>query len=193
MGKSKKRAGFGKSVIAVVLLGVCVAFAFAFVGSFIIDRIMYPYSYREIIESEAEAFGVDPLLVAAVIREESKFAPASESHQGAKGLMQIMPSTGQYIAERLGDVNYREEDLFDPETSIRYGTWYLAELHRNFDNNTALVAAAYNGGRGHVQEWIDSGRIDPDNVRVEDIPFAETRLFVERVLGSYEKYKEIYG
>lgn len=190
MARKQKRHRL-RSIVILFLLGVCVVLAVSSAPA--IDRILYPYPYRDIIESDAAQFGVDPLLVAAVIREESKFISQSESHKGAKGLMQLMPSTAQAIADSLNDKTYSEESLLDPEKNILYGTWYLASLQKVFANDIVLVTAAYNGGRGHVQEWIDSGQIDPDNIRLEDIPFKETRDYVGRVMKSYEKYKKYYG
>ena len=106
--------------------------------------------------------------------------------------MQLMPSTAQSIAVSLGDKTYKAEDLLSPEKNIQYGTWYLASLQKVFANNTTLVIAAYNGGRGHVQEWIKSGQIDPNNIRLQDIPFKETQDYVGRVLKSYQKYIKLY-
>jgi len=158
-----------------------------------LEKVIYPYPNQVIIEKYATRYGVDPLFVIAVIREESKFLSKSESHKGAKGLMQLMPSTAQSIAESLGDKTYSEEDLLNPEKNIQYGTWYLASLQKVFANNTTLVTAAYNGGRGRVQEWIKNGQIDPKNIRLQDIPFQETRDYVGRVLQSYQKYNKLYG
>lgn len=157
-----------------------------------LQKIIYPYPHRAIIEKYAAQYGVDPLFVLAVMREESKFLPQSESNKGAKGLMQLMPSTAQYIAESIGDKVYNDDYLLDPEKNIQYGTWYLASLQKLFSNNRTLVIAAYNGGRGHVQEWIKSGQIDPNNIHEEDIPFMETRNYVGRVLNSYQKYIKLY-
>lgn len=157
-----------------------------------LQKIIYPYPHRAIIEKYAAQYGVDPLLVLAVIREESKFFPQSESHKGARGLMQLMPSTAQSIAKSIGDKAYHEEDLLNPEKNIQYGTWYLAHLQKLFSNHRTLVIAAYNGGSGHVQEWIKSGQIDPLNLHQEDIPFKETRDYIGRVLRSYEKYSQLY-
>jgi len=158
----------------------------------ILEKVIYPYPNQAIIEKYAKQYGVDPLFVVSVIREESKFLPQSESHKGAKGLMQLMPSTAQSIAVSLGDKTYKAEDLLSPEKNIQYGTWYLASLQKVFANNTTLVIAAYNGGRGHVQEWIKSGQIDPNNIRLQDIPFKETQDYVGRVLKSYQKYIKLY-
>ncbi len=157
-----------------------------------LERIFYPFPHRTIIEEYATQYGVDPLLVAAVIREESKFFPKSTSPKGAKGLMQLMPNTAKAIAESIGDKTYSEDKLLDPEKNIQYGTWYIASLQKVFSNNIFLVTAAYNGGRGHVQEWIKNGQIDANNVCLEDIPFKETRDYVGRVLKSYDKYIQFY-
>ncbi|MHB8126724.1 MAG: lytic transglycosylase domain-containing protein [Desulfitobacteriaceae bacterium] len=156
------------------------------------QKIIYPYPHRTVIEKYATLYGVDPLLVVSVIREESKFLPQSESHKGAKGLMQIMPSTAQSIAKGLGDKDYNDQDLVIPEKNIQYGTWYLASLKKEFDNNFILMLAAYNGGRGHVKEWINTNQINLAQLRQQDIPFQETRQYVEKVLKSYRIYNKLY-
>ena len=188
--KRKKRWTMGKKLFIFFVIAILAAFSILNIP--ILEKVIYPYPNQAIIENYATQYGVDPLFVVSVIREESKFISKSESHKGAKGLMQLMPSTAQSIAESLGDKTYSEEDLLNPEKNIQYGTWYLASLQRVFANNTTLVTAAYNGGRGHVQEWINNGQIDPNNIRLQDIPFKETRDYVGRVLKSYEKYIKIY-
>ena len=183
MGSFKKLSVF---IILIVLV------IYSLVQIPILQKIIYPYPQRAIIENYAAKYGVDPLLVVSVIREESKFLPQSKSHKGAIGLMQLMPSTAQSIAERLGDKTYSVDDLLKPEKNIQYGTWYLSSLQKVFPNNRTLVIAAYNGGRGHVKEWIDTGQLDPDNIRIQDIPFQETKDYVGRVLNSYQKYNKLY-
>lgn len=155
------------------------------------QKIVYPYPYRPIIEKYSAQYDVDPLLVISVIRAESKFLPQSESHKGAQGLMQLMPGTAKWIAESLGDKDFKESDILEPEKNIQYGTWYLASLHKEFGSIT-LVLAAYNGGRGHVNEWIRTEQLDLTNLRVEDIPFGETKEYVQRVLKYYTKYITLY-
>lgn len=157
-----------------------------------VERIFYPFPHRSTVEKYAHEYGVDPFLVIAVIREESRFLPQSESRKGALGLMQLMPSTASSIALSLGDKQYKEQDLLEPDKNIQYGTWYLANLEKEFSGNVILTAAAYNGGRGHVRQWIRSKQIDPSHVKVEDIPFRETRQYVQRVLKSYQKYIILY-
>jgi soluble lytic murein transglycosylase len=184
VNQSFKKLGY--LIFLVILVGYCI------VQIPILEKIIYPYPHRAIIENYAAQYGVDPFLVVAVIREESKFLPQSESHKGATGLMQLMPSTAQSIAESIGDKSFSNVDLLKPEKNIQYGTWYLSSLQKVFSNDTTLVIAAYNGGRGHVQEWISAGQIDPGNIRLEDIPFQETRDYVGRVLNSYQKYIKLY-
>lgn len=175
-----------------LFFALCIFLGYSILQISDLQKIIYPYPHRAIVEKYAAQYGVDPLFVLAVIREESKFLPQSESHKGAKGLMQLMPSTAQSIAKSIGDKSYSDEVLLDPEKNIQYGTWYLASLQKLFSNNQTLVIAAYNGGSGHVQEWIKSGLIDPANIREGDIPFKETRDYVERVLNSYQKYIKLY-
>jgi soluble lytic murein transglycosylase len=188
--KRKKRFRIIKKILIFFILVILVIISIWNIP--ILEKIIYPYPHKTIIEKYAVQYGVDPLLVIAVIREESKYSSKSVSPKGAKGLMQLMPNTAKSIAESLGDRTYREENLLNPEINIQYGTWYLASLQKVFDNNTILVIAAYNGGRGHVQEWINNGRIDSNNIRFQDIPFKETRDYVGRVLKSYEKYINFY-
>ncbi len=157
------------------------------------QKIIYPYPHRLLIKKYATLYGVDPLLVVSVIREESKFLPQSESHKGAKGLMQIMPSTASSIAKSMGDKNYNDQDLIKPEKNIQYGTWYLASLKKEFDSNPTLILAAYNGGRGHVKEWLNNNQLKLEQLRLQDIPFEETRQYVERVLKSYQIYSKLYA
>ncbi|KLU66197.1 soluble lytic murein transglycosylase precursor [Desulfosporosinus acididurans] len=190
MFKKKERIRASKRLLLVLIVVILIGYGLLNIPSF--EKILYPYPNQKIVEKYAAEYGVDPLLVVAIIREESKFLPQSQSHKGAVGLMQLMPSTAQSIAESLGDKSYSNEDLIKPEKNIQYGTWYLASLEKVFANNLVLVIAAYNGGRGHVQEWIESGQIDPNNVQQEEIPFKETRDYVGRVLKSYQKYIKLY-
>ncbi len=192
MGKKKMKSGTMIRRIIVFIILVILA-VYGMLQLPVLEKVIYPYPHRAIIEKYSAQYGVDPLLVVAVIREESKFLPQSESHKGAKGLMQLMPATARSISQSIGDKTYSDDDLSTPEKNIQYGTWYLASLEKEFSQNTQLVIAAYNGGRGRVQEWIKEGQIDPGNVIQQDIPFKETRDYVGRVLKSYQKYKTLYS
>jgi len=192
MGKKKMKSWMLIRRIIIFILLVIVA-VYGMLQIPALEKVIYPYPHRAIIEKYSAQYGVDPLLVVAVIREESKFLPQSESRKGAKGLMQLMPTTARSIAQSIGDKTYSDDDLLNPEKNIQYGTWYLASLEKEFSQNTSLVIAAYNAGRGHVQEWIKAGQIDPSNLLQETIPFKETRDYVGRVLNSYQKYMTLYS
>lgn len=155
-------------------------------------RWVAPFPYRESICAQAERVGLDPCLVAAVIRVESGFVPGAESPQGARGLMQLMPETGRWVAARLG-MAFDPAYLFDPHYNLRLGTWYLAHLLQEFDGNLVAALAAYNGGWGHVHEWLKQHQWSGHVSQLERIPFPETRQFVARVLRHYHLYRRLYG
>ncbi len=150
-----------------------------------VRRISYPLKYEETIRTAAAERGVEPTLVAAVIRTESRFDPEVESSRGAYGLMQIKPETARFISQRGG----LGGDYRDPKTNIRMGTWYLGYLQGRYDGHERLVLAAYNSGEGQVDTWISEEGFDVER----DIPFAETRDYVEDVLESRDTYAELYG
>lgn len=185
----KKRTIIGRVFLGLLILSLLV---YAFFSIPACEKLLYPYPNQKIVEKYAAQYGVDPLLVVSIIREESKFLPQSQSHKGAIGLMQLMPTTAESIAHSIGDKGYNQEQLLNPDKNIQYGTWYLASLKKVFANNLILVIAAYNGGRGHVQEWLNSGQIDRAHISPEDIPFPETKDYVARVLKSYQKYIKLY-
>lgn len=158
----------------------------------ILGKILYPYPFKVTVEKYASTYNVDPLLVIAVIREESHFNSKSNSHKGAIGLMQVMPNTAKEISIWLKE-EYENIDLLKPDDNIRYGTWYLSSLNKQFKGNTMMVLAAYNAGSGRVTNWLELSPRDITSYRIEDIPFKETREYVSKVLSSYEHYKKLYG
>ncbi|HEY8530764.1 MAG TPA: lytic transglycosylase domain-containing protein [Limnochorda sp.] len=157
-----------------------------------VGRIFYPMPYREAVERWASEYGVDARLVAAVIRVESGFQPTARSSKGARGLMQIMPETGAWVAERLGLGPVKAEDLDEPELNLRLGTWYLAYQIRAFNGDLTLALAAYNGGGANVRRWLEEERWSGSVDDLHQIPFGETRLYVRRVLATYERYCLLY-
>lgn len=151
-----------------------------------VQQITHPLEYEEEIQAAAEEYGVEPSLVAAVIRTESRFDPTVESSRGAYGLMQLLPGTASFISERSGV----QGDYRDPETNIRIGTWYLGYLlHQRYDGDLRLVLAAYNSGEGQVDAWVAEEGFDIGR----DIPFDETREYVVNVLEAQKTYEELYG
>ncbi|MFD2169458.1 lytic transglycosylase domain-containing protein, partial [Tumebacillus lipolyticus] len=162
------------------------------VGSNWFWRLLYPIHHEDIIREAAARNGVDPLLVAAIIRVESKFRSENVSKVGAVGLMQVMPETAEWIA-RESEIPYSGlEDLADPETNIQMGTWYLAFLKKQYEGNQAAAVAAYNAGPGRVSGWMNEGVWDGRLETSEKIPVGETRHYISRVFFSYEKYQGLY-
>jgi len=175
-------------LVVIILLGA---------GTIIISspsfwKLFYPLPYREAVVQRSKQFQLDPFLVAAVMRVESKFNPYAESPRGARGLMQLMPDTARWAAGQMG-LDFDEENLLEPDYNILLGCWYLANLESEFESNTVLTLAAYNAGRGNVRQWIVNEGLEGEVERIEQIPFPETREFVRRVLADYERYKWIYG
>ncbi|MFS8775353.1 transglycosylase SLT domain-containing protein [Synechococcus sp. W65.1] len=137
----------------------------------------------------AQQFNLNPLMVAALIRQESRFEPEIVSASGALGLMQVMPATGRWIAQKIGLAQY---SLTNPADNLRLGSWYFDYTHRAYQDNTLLALASYNGGPGNVAKWLSQfGFEDPDEF-VEQIPFAETRGYVKAVFGNYWNYWQLY-
>lgn len=153
--------------------------------------VAYPTVYLPTIRALSSA-RLDPYLAAAIIREESQYDARAVSRVGAIGLMQLMPSTAQAVAQRHGGTVARD-DLFDQETNIRYGVRYLEQLLGQFNGNLVHAVAAYNAGPPTVTSWIQKfGDKEPDEF-VESIPYQETRQYVRRVLRSYREYRRLGG
>ncbi len=152
-----------------------------------LGRVLYPVSYAAEIESAAERHSVDPLLVCAVIKCESGWDSQAVSSAGAVGLMQVMPSTAEAVADSgvVDAGTYDPADLTDPVTNIEYGTAYLGML-QNHLATTEQVVVAYNAGPTVVQEWLETGEV-PDS-----ISYPETRAYLDRVSAAYEGYKLCY-
>jgi len=153
-------------------------------------RLLYPLPYKDTIVTYARRERLDPLLVAAITRVESKFYPRARSEQGARGLMQLMPDTARLAAGHLG-LPYDEDRLFNPEYNLRLGTWYLARLVQEFGNLIPALAA-YNGGRGNVHNWLEQGIWDGSSINLSRVPYPETREFVRQVLQDYRAYRILY-
>jgi soluble lytic murein transglycosylase len=170
-----------------VLAGLAVAYLIAS-GTFdhAIKELTLPLRHEDVIRQQANEKGVDAALIAAVIYSESKFSD-QESSAGARGLMQITPEAAKFIEKRSGGTTFKLDDLSDPEINIRYGTFLLHELLERYDGDEAAALAAYNAGPGNVDRWGGAG------LRVEDIPFPETRAYVEEVLEKRDEYRQKYA
>jgi soluble lytic murein transglycosylase len=147
------------------------------------ERLRYPLRYEKIVVGHAENYNLEPQLVAAVIYQESKFDADAVSDSGAVGLMQLLPSTAQGIADRTGGSGWHERDLLDPELNVRYGAWYLRHLLDKY-RDEELALAAYNAGQANVDRWRAAGG---------EIGFPETRHYVERVQRLKTVYARAYS
>ena len=183
-----KAIGVAVLVLALVGLGTAV----------LMDRLaertgrVYPMEYTELIRSRAAAEGLEPAYVAAVILAESSYDPQAVSSVNAQGLMQIMPETGAWIAGKF-DETYVEGCLFDPETNIRYGCWYLGYLLRRYDGDKTCSTAAYHSGQGTVDGWLKDPEYSTDGRTLNIIGGPRANTYVGRVLEYYEKYTQLYA
>jgi soluble lytic murein transglycosylase len=180
----RRRAAWGG---AAVLAGLAVAYLVAS-GTFdhAIQELTLPLHHEDVIRQQSKEKGVDAALIAAVIYSESKFSD-QESSAGARGLMQITPEAAKFIEKQSGGTTFKLDDLSDPEINIRYGTFLLRELLDRYEGDEAAALAAYNAGPGNADKW---GGADLD---VEDIPFPETRAYVEEVMEKQREYRQKYG
>jgi soluble lytic murein transglycosylase len=155
-------------------------------------RAAYPTPYGHLIGKEAAIRDLDPLLVLALLRQESLFNPNVNSWAGAVGLAQVMPETGAWIAERLGEESFDGTLLLRPRVSIRYGCWYLGEALELFDRSGLAAVASYNAGWANVQNWLgEDAATDPDWF-YETIPFTESKAFVRLVYEHLHAYQRVY-
>lgn len=154
-------------------------------------EMLYPFAWRSEVTDAARRAGVDPFLVAAVVREESSYYPRALSPAGARGLMQLMPATARPMAETRGLVFAGGELLDDPGANVEIGTAFLAGLLRDF-KDPRLALAAYNAGPARLRQWWQARRTSDLEAFVEQIPFDETRQYVKRVMLSWEEYRRLY-
>ena len=157
-----------------------------------IGCLIYPTYYSDLIEPAAATEDLPPLLVYALLRQESLFEGQATSFAAARGLMQVIPPTGDAIAAALGwPPGYETSDLYRPMVSVRFGTWYLAEQRDYIDGNLYAAMAAYNGGPGNSRWWWDQAEGDPD-LFVELIAFSETRRYVRLIREHFAAYEWLY-
>ena len=173
------------------ILLILAAAVIAFCVSRALEKRTYRLMYPDLIGQYAAENAIDPYLVAAVIHTESSNLPEAVSRSGAAGLMQIMPDTGAWIAEKLEIADFTTERLFEPALNIRFGCWYLRFLMDTFEGDRQLILAAYHAGQGNVARWLEDPEIATDG-QLTNIPFGETEHYVEKVQRAYEKYRTLY-
>ncbi|GAB6181169.1 lytic transglycosylase domain-containing protein [Desulfotomaculum defluvii] len=185
--RRKKAKGFKRRLLLLLLL-MLLWFSHKEIG-----RLWYPFEHQELIYHYTTVNHLDPLMVAAIIKTESNFNPQATSPKGARGLMQIMPNTANWISQQMGTGSLQPEKLFNPETSIRLGTWYLSDLFTEFKGDPVLVIAAYNAGRGNVSKWLNEQHWTGERKTIDQIPFMETRQYIRRVLWNQKVYHYLYA
>lgn len=180
------------TVVATILVTAVLLSLLLNLGMGLVQKALHPIEYKQYVEKYSKEYGVPEYVIFAIINVESGFDPRAMSSVGALGLMQMMPTTFTWLSsfEHL-DENLPADDLYDPEVSIRYGTYYLKYLFEKFYNwNT--VFAAYNGGEGNVAKWLEDGRYSDGHGGLASIPFEETEKYVEKVNDNIEYYKDTY-
>jgi soluble lytic murein transglycosylase len=151
----------------------------------------YPFPYFKDIQKWSAERKINPLLVTALMRQESRFETKAKSAVGATGLMQVMPATAKWIAPQIKLEKY---DLENPNDNIKLGTWFLDFTHQQYKNNSMLAIASYNAGPGNVSKWLkDVEKNDPDEFVENSIPFEETQGYVRQVFGNYWNYLRLYN
>ncbi len=191
--KKKKSGCMGFAVVTLILI-VCAA-VFVYSGMFSkirlsIEHRMYPLKYEQEIIKAGEKYDLEPELIAAVIYSESRFEEDATSNVGARGLMQIMPETYQWLCDKR-DAEYNPDDLYDPFINIDYGAYYLGWLYEHF-GDIYTACAAYNAGIGAVEGWLESDVYSSDGATLSYIPYGETSNYVAKIQGAVEKYNQLY-
>lgn len=158
----------------------------------LLQRLTYPLPYAELVQYYAGRQQIDPLLVMALIRQESSFDPKAHSWADARGLAQVIPSTGAAIANGLGRDNWDPDDLFRPTVSIEFGALYLAERLAVYDGHVFPALAGYNAGDGNAGPWLDRFSLADPDLYAERIPFPETHEYVQLVYANYLNYQRLY-
>jgi len=173
-----------KFLITIFILGILCAAALALAVS-----TRFPVRHMDIIE--ANAGEIEPTLILAVIMAESSFRPYAQSHRGAQGLMQLMPSTAEWVAGLMGMDDFNPENIWLPEVNIALGSFYLNWLLRYYNGDLDLAIAAYNAGLGNVNRWLQDPEFSIDGVNLDVIPFNETANYVRRVAFNQQVYQVI--
>ena len=182
-----------RSLMVLIILVIAIGLGFLFdlicTG---VEYLTHPKDYSEYIEVYAEAYDVPPHIVYAVIDVESDFDSAAVSHAGAVGLMQMTPDTFSWLTHDILFEHLHEGMLYDPETNIRYGTYYLSRLYGRY-GDWAVALAAYNAGPTNVDEWLQNPDYADGEGGLAHIPFKETRNYVEKVEKAMAIYDRVYG
>jgi soluble lytic murein transglycosylase len=156
-------------------------------------KFAFPIPYREDLERYSKQNGLDPFLLAALIRQESEFNPTVVSRANARGLTQIMPSTGRELSRRLKIAPYTTAKLFEPGMNLRLGAFYLKSIADGLGGRWEAALAAYNAGLSRARSWSSWGEFREPAEFIETVPFTETREYIQTVLRNADMYRRLYG
>lgn len=177
-------------ILALLLFACAVTALYAAVNK--TTKTVYPLEYTDIIGEQCDDRGIDPILVCAVIKCESGFDPNAVSSVGARGLMQLTEETFEWIRWSLDEEEKVEyDDVFDPETNIRYGVYLLSYLLEHFENEESAVAA-YHAGINRVDGWLKDENYSSDGKTLKEIPYSDTKYYVSQVSKTKETYESLY-
>lgn len=158
-----------------------------------INRWEYPIQYAEYVTYYADKYDIDPLMLYAFIRTESNFDPMADSDAGARGLMQITEVTFDWIKSKIAPTEELTfEDLYDPETNIRFGSYFVSYCLLRYQDDLATAAAAYHSGWGTVDDLLAQTQYSADGKTLDHYPYPQMRLYVKKITSSYQRYQEIY-
>ena len=186
----RRRRAAAATFVGVLALAVAIALAMPLFRK-AVNELTLPLAYSDVILQQAAEKHLDPALIAAVIYAETKFDPR-QSSAGAEGLMQILPQTAEFLARRSGATTFTVSDLGTPQVNIAYGSYYLRYLLDRYGGQELLALAAYNGGETNVDRWIAAERGAGRSLTIPEIPFPQTRAYVEKVLHAQRQYRQTY-
>ena len=174
-------------ILALAIVGVGVYQAY-----FYFLKRAYPLDYEDIVTAEAAKYDIEPAFIYAIIKSESGFDPNAESSAGARGLMQLMPATFEWLQSKVNDGEILDEsELYNPEVNIRYGVYFISLLQSVYGDEE-VVLSAYNAGMGTVDNWLKDSELSDDGKTLKEIPFAQTSAYVDKVLSAREMYRNLY-
>lgn len=187
------KEGFRNCIKLIITLALILALIFAGIKGYdLVQRKIYPLEYTTLVEKYSAEYGIDPLLIYAVIKTESNFKADAVSNVGARGLMQMMPDTFDWVNTKLKKSDVDFDDMYNPDANLRYCCYLLQYLLNEFgDAETAL--AAYHAGRTAVNKWLKDQEYSSNGENLHTIPINDTDHYVSKVMKSYAKYKKLYG
>ncbi len=182
-----------KSILSILILTIILIMLFNIIRvQDIVIRKIYPQKYNEYVEKYANEYGIDSMLVYAIIKAESNFNPNIKSSSNAVGLMQLLDETAKETAGKVG-IEYTDNCLYNPEINIQLGIKYYSELLEEYNNNYMLALTAYNAGTGNLKKWLEQGILNEDGSNIENIPYKETNNYVRKIVRDYNIYKDLYN